>query len=63
MNTDEHGNKIAEKKISDKDKGKQKRILAAIKAKGKKGVKNSHCPYCGYRIRSAGHFQGEHHNN
>jgi len=63
MNTDEQGNKIAEKKICDKVKGQQERIIAASKAKQTHGLYGSRCPYCGYRIRSDGHFQGEHHNN
>lgn len=62
-NTDEQGNKIAEKKINDKAKGKQERMVAANKAKETHGLCSWHCPYCGYRVRTTGHFQGTHHKN
>ena len=63
MIKENRGDKIAEKKISKKIKSKRERDLAASKSKACKGVNNSHCPYCGYRVRSTGHFRGKHHNS
>ena len=65
MNIDEQGNKIAEKKISDKTKGKKERMLAAETSKrlNEIGIRDDHCPQCGYRVRARGHFKGVHHNS
>ena len=53
MNTDEKGNKIAEKKISKKTKSadKRERMMAAAK----RGEKPHYCPECGFRKRSKKH--------
>ena len=53
MNTDEKGNKIAEKKISKTQKSLKKR--EQMKQLTKKGEKPRYCPECGYRKRSKRH--------
>jgi hypothetical protein len=64
MITDERGNKLPQPRINKKDKSRNERMLAATKSAqdNEHGIRNDHCPQCGFRVRSVGHFEGKHHN-
>ena len=59
--TDDKGNKLPQMRIKKTVKSSRERMKAAELAKENRGKLSNRCPYCGYAIRSSGHFQGKHH--
>lgn len=55
-NMDEHGNKIADKKI------KKSIVSRAVRAFRKQNKIGKYCNECGFKVRGSNHESGRHHN-